>query len=119
MPAAVINPSAAALNPNATGSTMPVIVKDLDNFWRGISLFHAFGKTIVDNGGTTYSWTSATGNNTFSFTTTIDMPRFSKPQIFKFVQPLFDSLNDIGIPVNNTTPTSSTRYALLQLKEKY
>jgi hypothetical protein len=108
IPTVVTNPSVAGLGFNGTFA-LPVIVKDLDNFWRGVSLFHAFGRTVVDGGGTTYSYTSYTGNNTFSFTTTIDMPRFSKPEIFDFVQPLFDSLNGIGIPVNNTKPTSSTR----------
>jgi len=104
----VTNPSSSALGSNAS-VPIPVIVMDLENFWRGVNLVYAFGKDMVGAGGTTYSYVSFTGNNTFSFTTTLDIPRMSKPDIFKFVQPLIDSLNGIGIAVNNTTPTSSTR----------
>jgi hypothetical protein len=108
VPNAVDNPSSTGQGANASVS-FPAIIKDLENFWRGVNMVYAFGKDMVDGGGTTYSYISKTGNKTFSFTTTLDIPRMSKPDIFKFVQPLVDSLNAIGIAVNNTTPTSSTR----------
>lgn len=108
IPNVVNSPSSIGLDSNFS-FPMPVIVKDLENFWRGVNMVYLFGREMVDGGGTTYSYISPTGNNTFSFTTTLDMPRFSRPDIFKFVQPLVDSLNAIGIAVNNTTPTSSTR----------
>jgi hypothetical protein len=107
-PSFVTNSSTAPLGYNFT-FVLPPIVKDLEAFWSGVNMIYAFGKEVVDGGGTTYSYLSRIGNNAFSFRTAIDMPRFSKPEIFDFVQPLFDSLNGIGIPVNNTTPTSSTR----------
>lgn len=107
-PVGVSNPSAVALGSNATAA-IPANVLDLDTFWRGVGLVYGFGKNIVDNGGTTYSYISPLGNNTFSFTTTLDLPLVSMPEIFTFVKPLVASLNAIGIAVNNTTPTSSTR----------
>jgi hypothetical protein len=88
---------------------MPVVVKDLENFWRGVNMVYAFRKDMVDGGGTTYSCVSNTGKNTFGFTTTLDILHMSKPDIFKFLQPLVDSLNAMGIAVNNTTPTSFSR----------
>jgi hypothetical protein len=33
----------------------PVIAKDIDIFLGGVSLFYAYGKDVVDPGGTTYS----------------------------------------------------------------
>jgi hypothetical protein len=91
--------------------TAPVVanIQDLDTFWHGISVVYAFSKDIVDGGGTAYSYIAPRRNNTFSFTTTLDMPQFSMSKIFGFVQPLIDSLNALGIAVNNTPPTSSTR----------
>jgi hypothetical protein len=88
---------------------LPTIVNNTETFWHGVNLFYAFGKDVVDNGGTTYSYVSSIGNNSFSFQTTIDLPGLSKQETFDFVRPLFDSLNGIGIPVNNTAPTSSLR----------
>jgi hypothetical protein len=106
VPTVVNNPS-ATLGSNYSVS-MPVIVKDLDNFWRGVDVVYAFRKDMVDGGGTTYNCVSNTGNNTFDFTTLVIL-RMSKPDISKFLQPLAGSLNTVGIAVNNTTSTFSSR----------
>jgi hypothetical protein len=108
VPNVVNNPCSATLGSNSSVS-MPVVVKDLDNFWRGVDMVYAFRKDMVDGGGTNYSCVSNTGNNTFGVTTTLDILRMSKPNIFKFLQPLVESINAMGIAVNNTTPTSSSR----------
>jgi len=68
----VNNPSSATLGSNSSVS-MPVVVKDLDNFWRGVDVVYAFRKDMVDGGGTTYSCVSNTGNNAFGFTTPLDI----------------------------------------------
>jgi hypothetical protein len=108
VPNVVNSPSLATLGSNFSVS-IPVVVKDLDNFWRGVDMAYAFRKDMVDGGGTTYSCVSNTGNNTFGVTTTLDILRMSKPDIFKFLQPLVESINAMGIAVNNTTLTSSSR----------
>jgi len=87
----------------------PAFAPDLETFWSGVKLVYAFGKNIVDDGGTTYSYISSLGNNSFSFTTAIDLAGKSAQATFDFVQPLFNSLNAIGIPVVNTAPTKSAR----------
>ena len=63
VPNVVNNPSSATLGANSSVS-MPVVVKDLDNFWRRVYMAYAFRKDVVDGGGTTYSCVSNTGNNT-------------------------------------------------------
>jgi hypothetical protein len=108
VPNAVNSPCSATLG-SISSVPMPVVVKDLDNFWRGVDMVYAFRKDMVDGGGTNYSCVSNTGNNTFGVTTTLDILRMSKPSIFKFLQPLVESINAMGIAVNNTTPTSSSR----------
>jgi hypothetical protein len=112
LPSNVTGPSNATVsNPSILSNVtfQPAIAKDLGTFWSGVNLVYGFGKDIVDNGGTTYSYLSSTGNNSFSFTTAIDLAGKSAQDTFDFVQPLFNSLNAIGIPVNNTTPTLSAR----------
>ncbi|KAH8769557.1 hypothetical protein BGZ57DRAFT_987025 [Hyaloscypha finlandica] len=77
VPNVVNNPSSATLGANSSVS-MPVVVKDLDNFWRRVDMAYAFRKDV--------------------------------PDIFQFLRPLVDSLNAMGIAVNNTTPTSSSSW---------
>jgi hypothetical protein len=52
VPNVVNSPSSATLGSNSSVS-IPVVVKDLDNFWRGVDMVYAFRKDIVDGGGTT------------------------------------------------------------------
>ena len=106
VPNVVNNPSSATLGFNYSVS-MPVVVKNLDNFWRGVNVVYAFRKDMVDGGGATHSCVSNTGNNTFGFTTTLDILRMSKLDIFKFCSRWLTPLA-MGIAVNNTTPTSSS-----------
>ncbi|PMD39231.1 FAD binding domain-containing protein [Hyaloscypha variabilis F] len=108
-PTLVSNHSSVAIWGNFT-APVAANIQDLDTFWYGVSMVYAFSKDIVDGGGTAYSYIAPRRNNTFSFTTTLDMPQFSMPKIFGFVQPLIDSLNALGIAVNNTPPTSSTSW---------
>jgi hypothetical protein len=86
----------------------------VETFWRGIDLYYHFGGTLVDGGGTAYgdiSVSNRSDNNSFTFSTQFEMPAMSADELFDFVQPLFDDLNSIGIPVVNTPPVPSTRWS--------
>ena len=82
-------------------------VQDPETFWRGVNAYFKFGTKLCDAGGTGYSYVTALSNTSFSFTTTLEMPGMSKQEAYEFVQPLFDDLKEIGIPVNNSQPVTS------------
>ncbi|ETS75332.1 hypothetical protein PFICI_12276 [Pestalotiopsis fici W106-1] len=92
---------------NATNST------EVETFWRGIDLYYHFGKAIVDAGGTAYgdiTTYNVSLNNSFTFSTQIEMPAMTAGELFDFVQPLIGDLNAIGISINNSQPVPSTRW---------
>lgn len=70
-------------------------------------MYQYFGKRLVDNGGTAYSYISRISNTSYSLTTTIETPGMTPSEAFTFLQPLYKSLNDIGIPVNQSIPVTS------------
>ncbi|RYP55412.1 hypothetical protein DL769_010187 [Monosporascus sp. CRB-8-3] len=84
---------------------------DTETFWRGFDLYHAFGPTIVDNGGTAYSHVRRSGSSGFTFTTDIEVPGMSEQELFAFVQPLYNHLNSIGVRVSNPRPTQAPNWA--------
>ncbi|KAF4625540.1 hypothetical protein G7Y89_g12624 [Cudoniella acicularis] len=92
-------------------------IQNLTGFWNGVYQFYLFGKTIVDNGGTTYNYIAPLGNNTYSFTTTIQLPGLTPQQAQALLQPLFDTLNKIGIAVNNSEPIVSPAWGAAQQGE--
>ncbi|CZR65972.1 related to isoamyl alcohol oxidase [Phialocephala subalpina] len=87
--------------------TPPASTKSIETFFEGVNFYQYFGKKIVDNGGTAYSYISRTSNSSFSFTTNIETPGMTKEESFSFLQPLYKKLNDIGIPVNQSMPVTS------------
>lgn len=102
-------PSNFSIPSNFTRNT-PVTIKDADTFWSGVNEYQYFGKAICEAGGTAYSYITSRGAGGFSFSTTIEIPAMTKQEVFDFVQPLIDSLNDLGIPVNNSQPVSSASW---------
>ncbi|KAI0846380.1 FAD-binding domain-containing protein [Daldinia vernicosa] len=88
---------------------------DTENFWKGFDLYHEFGKTIVDNGGTACYVSRRSGNSSFSFsfTTDIELPNVSEEYLIKFVQPLVDGLNAVGLNVTNQRPHPATNWESL------
>lgn len=104
--------SEATLNFNAGnfswfGFTPPATTLNLSAFWDAVTLYHSFTKTVVDNGGTAYSYISQIGNRTFSFSTTIEMPGMTDVEAFDFLQPLYNGTQALGILVNQTLPSKS------------
>ncbi|KAH8674701.1 FAD binding domain-containing protein [Tricladium varicosporioides] len=83
------------------------IVEDNEIFWKGVSEFFFFGKKVVDAGGTTYNYVFPAGEDSYSFTTTFQFPGKTIQESFDFVQPLFTSLNAMGINATNKMPTIS------------
>ncbi|KAI1481059.1 FAD-binding domain-containing protein [Daldinia eschscholtzii] len=83
------------------------------NFWKGFDLYHEFGKEIVDNGGTACYVSRRSDNSSFSFMTDIELPNVSEEYLSKFVQPLVDDLNAIGLNVTNRPPRPATNWASL------
>lgn len=83
-----------------------VTINDTETFWRGLDAVYAFGIPTVDAGG--YLWTQAmsTGNGSFMFQVKVQMPGRTITETTKFVQPLFEKLQLLGIPVFKATVTT-------------
>lgn len=93
---------------------LPVTVNDTEVFWKGVDEYQYYGKAICEAGGTAYSYISPLGepnsnanSSSFSFSTTVEMPAKTPDEVLALMQPLIDKLNALGIPVNNSQPTSS------------
>jgi hypothetical protein len=74
-------------------------------------MFFFYGKHIIELGGTTFNYVSQISNASASFSTTFQMPGMSTDQVYDAVQPLFDSLNSIGISVPAANPVPSVLWA--------
>ena len=66
----------------------------------------AFGIPTVDAGG--YLWTNGiqVGSNRYQMQVQAQMPGLNPAEAATFVQPLLETLNNLGIPVAITTPTT-------------
>jgi FAD/FMN-containing dehydrogenase len=92
-----------------TTSTTPgpsVTVADTETFWKGFNQVFAFGIPTVDAGG--YLWTNGlpAGNGGFQMQVRVQMPGFTPAEVADFVQPLVEALNNLGIPIAITTPST-------------
>ncbi len=102
------HPSNGTFRPfNGSNFQPPVILNNTATFWRGVNAYFAFGKKLCDAGGSGYSYISGANNAGFTFTTNVELPGMSTQEAFQFLQPLFERLNQAGVPVNNTTPVTS------------
>ncbi|ORY60056.1 uncharacterized protein BCR38DRAFT_350297 [Pseudomassariella vexata] len=91
--------------------TLPLTLQDRDLFWRGFNLYNRFGLSVVDANGTAYSYATALNNaSNIEFTGTFEFPGKSKTEVKKFMQPLFNELNKMGINVTNPEPGPSTNW---------
>ncbi|KAH7388921.1 FAD binding domain-containing protein [Cadophora sp. MPI-SDFR-AT-0126] len=97
--------------PSTNPPSTPALAKDLAVFWMGVNQFFFYGKYITSVGGTAFSYVSKQANTSYSFTNTFEMPGMSASQVIAAVQPLFDDLNSIGIPVGNVSPVASLLWA--------
>jgi FAD binding domain/Berberine and berberine like len=89
----------------STGTYVPA-----ETFWQGVNMYYWYGKYIADSGGTAYSYVSSLGTGQFTFSGDFDLPGATAKEVYDFVQPFFDSLNDLGITVRNPVPSSSTSW---------
>ncbi|OTA89277.1 hypothetical protein M434DRAFT_79569 [Hypoxylon sp. CO27-5] len=95
----------------STGSSnVPVDPAHAEKFWEGFDLYHEFGKEIVDNGGTACYVSRRSGNNSYSFTTDIELPDVSAEYLSNFVQPLVDDLKAIGLNVTIQPPETASNW---------
>ncbi|KAK3293799.1 uncharacterized protein B0H64DRAFT_462022 [Chaetomium fimeti] len=93
-----------------TASTTPgrdVTITDLETFWRGFNEVFAFGVPTADAGGYLWTYGIPTGENRYQMQVQVQMPGLTPEEAAAFVQPLLHTLNDLGIPVAITTPTTS------------
>ncbi|KAI1633705.1 hypothetical protein F4809DRAFT_666588 [Biscogniauxia mediterranea] len=80
---------------------------DVELFWRGFDAYHAFSTTIADNGGTAYSYLlrgttpNPDNSSSFTFSASIEFPNRTPAAHRALLQPLFDTLNRLGIPAAN------------------
>jgi hypothetical protein len=106
-----INLTIASFN-FAVGDTLSIIpgpsvtIIDIDTFWKGFNEVFAFGVPTADAGG--YLWTNGipAGTNRYQMQVQVQLPGLTPDEATSFVQPLLRTLNDLGIPVAITTPTT-------------
>ncbi|KAI1768641.1 FAD-binding domain-containing protein [Hypoxylon sp. FL1150] len=66
---------------------------DLDKFWAGFDIYHAFGNKVVDQQGTA------------CFTTDIELPNVTEDFLAEFVRPFVDDLKAVGLNVTYDPPS--------------
>ncbi|KAK4148374.1 hypothetical protein C8A00DRAFT_39073, partial [Chaetomidium leptoderma] len=93
---------------NTTSATPgpSVTIADTETFWKGFNEVFAFGIPTIDAGG--YLWTAGSprGNNNYVMQVQVQMPGLTPAEATVFVQPLLRTLNNLGMPVAITAPTT-------------
>ncbi|KAI1451274.1 FAD-binding domain-containing protein [Annulohypoxylon moriforme] len=93
------------------GTNVSVEPGENEKFWKGFDLYHEFGKTIVDNGGTACSVSRMTSsNNSYSFMTDVELPNVSEEYLSAFVQPFLDDLQAAGLNITTRAPYPATNW---------
>lgn len=94
-----INLTTSALNLDYPSSTVP----DVDTFWQAIGLYYRYCAEILDAGGFGFSYIYPGANGSYRFTTTSQFPGKTSSEVRSFLQPLYDSLNNLLLGGNNST----------------
>ncbi|KAI5866128.1 FAD-binding domain-containing protein [Durotheca rogersii] len=84
--------------------------EDVEKFWTGFDIYHEFGKNIVDNNGTACYVSRRPGNDSFGFTTDIELPDVSDATLAEFVRPLLEDLRAAGLDVTSRAPTPAANW---------
>lgn len=114
-------PPANGTRPPPPRFRQPVTAPSTEAFWQGVNTYFRFGQQLCDGGGTGYSYISqlspnfggsnnSSADGSYSFSTTLELPGMNALEARAFLQPLFDSLNQLGIHVNNTMPHTSASW---------
>ncbi|KAI0205969.1 hypothetical protein F4808DRAFT_447869 [Astrocystis sublimbata] len=85
-------------------------LSDVETFWEGVSSYYRFSSNILDAGGYGFSYIYPMENNTYRFTTSSSFPGMSPSAAFDLMQPLYNTLNRVGINVANPTINSARPY---------
>ncbi|KAL7619535.1 hypothetical protein AAE478_010075 [Parahypoxylon ruwenzoriense] len=88
-------------NPSNTSFPIPGLVTKADTFWKGVSTYYRFGASVLDAGGYCFSYIYPRPNNTFMFTTQSQFVGMTQAAVYRFMQPLYDDLQRLGINVTN------------------
>lgn len=78
-------------------------VRDVETFWQGVASYYRFAANVLDAGGYGFSYIYPMENNTYQFTTSSSFPGMTPTAAFNFMQPLYDTLNTVGINIANPT----------------
>ncbi|KAI1264601.1 FAD-binding domain-containing protein [Xylariaceae sp. FL1019] len=105
-----ISISSSSLSLTVSNATTPGTIRDADTFWQGVGAYYRFAAHILDAGGYGFSYIYPMANNTYRFTTSSSFPGMSPTTAFNFMQPLYNSLQDLGINVTNPTIASAHPY---------
>ncbi|CAP62057.1 uncharacterized protein PODANS_5_610 [Podospora anserina S mat+] len=81
-------------------------ITNTQDFWKGVEIYLAFAKKVVDAGGFGHGDVTYHGNTSFSFVGIFLMPGFSASKTQEFVNPLFQSFRDEA-GINITTPVAT------------
>lgn len=93
-----ISSSSLSLTVSSTGT-----VRNVETFWQGVAAYYRFAANVLDAGGYGFSYIYPMANNTYRFTTSSSFPGMAPTTAHNFMQPLYDTLNRVGISMANPT----------------
>ncbi|KAI1756127.1 hypothetical protein F4782DRAFT_537917 [Xylaria castorea] len=105
-----ISISSSSLSLIVSSGTTTGAVRDVETFWQGVASYYKFAAKILDAGGYGFSYIYPMENNTYRFTTSSSFPGMAPTATFNFMQPLYSTLNSVGINLVNPTIGSARPY---------
>lgn len=94
----------------SNSSTTTGAVGDVETFWRGVGAYYQFAAEILDAGGYGFSYIFPMANDTYRFTTSSSFPGMAPAAAFSFMQPLYNTLQSVGVDVVNPVIRSASLY---------
>ncbi|KAF2837890.1 FAD/FMN-containing isoamyl alcohol oxidase-like protein MreA [Patellaria atrata CBS 101060] len=105
-----ISSSSIAFSTQGTGTS----ALSVETFWKGIRVYMNHVVRLCDNGGEGYNFinplNSANGKG-YSFTHSMTLPNFTAAAHRRWLQPMIDELNDVGINIRMPNPSFSESFS--------
>lgn len=93
-------------------SNITNFLNDTESFWKALSIYFRFKKTVVDAGGVDWDYLYPLGNGSFSFRVGTTFPGRTTDEALKLLQPLYDSFARAGLNVTLAmSEVRSSQYA--------
>lgn len=77
-------------------------INDTENFWKAISIYFRYKKTVVDAGGVDWDYIYPLGNGSFSFRVNTTFPGRTVDEALQLLSPLYEDFARAGLNVTLT-----------------